>query len=357
MSSGMIPKSTKPKAIPRFNTTGNLLLQPSTPTISSTSALRASSSAKKRLPSSQSSNALSQLPRSRIPTPVRAREQSIATYTYSWTKTAPTKTETSTKQNHRHEPDLSGIGANITEIPSQVSKPSAKITLLPKFQTKSDVPLPVTKTRQVQCQPVINTNQAEVSSIGQGSLSRKWTAGPSQTVKPQHEASASLRPSLPLKAQSSHNLLDQRPCRETVTRAFSGGITHFSSVITLDPKHVDNVKKISLRGITSNDLGKSFRLDETAATPKKIHEVRGTDTVLFLLSFTSHLFHAHFSKFYDLLLVTLLEIFMGQTNKTTILFIDPTISYAGQRVNTRSFNMLSKFKTIPELEKLTLEPR
>lgn len=307
MSLGMNPKSTKkPKSIPRFNTTGNLLLQPSTPTTSPASTFKAPSTVKKRLPGSQSSNALPILPRSRIPTPIRAHEPSIATYTYSWAKTTPIKTETGTKHVHRYEPALSAI-----ETPSELSKPPAKISLVPKSQTQNDVALPVAKASQVQCQPVVNKDRAETSSIGQASWSsRKRTAGPSQRIDREHEAFASAsasvpvfsRPSLPLKAQSSQNLLGQRPCRETVTRAFSGGITHFSSVVTVDPKHFENARRMS-RGMTSKDLGKSSTQNEMAEMQRKINEVRGNVIMLSFQSFAPDAFLKDFSTFYIILLV------------------------------------------------------
>lgn len=305
MSLGMSPKSTKkPKSIPRFNTTGNLLLQPSTPATSPASTFKAPSTAKKRLPSSQSSNALPVLQRSRIPTPIRAQESSIATYTYSWAKTTPIKTETGTKHVHRYEPALSGIG-----IPSEPSKSPAKISLVPKSQTQNDVVLPVKKAFQVQCQPVMNKDGAETSSIGQASWSsRKRTAGPSQIIDPEHEASASAsvpvfsRPSLPLKAQSSQNLLGQRPCRETVTRAFSGGITHFSSVITVDPKHVEYARGIS-RGVTLKNLGNSSSQNEMAEMQRKINEVRRKVVMLSFQSVALDVFFVDFTKFYIILFV------------------------------------------------------
>ena len=293
MSLGMAPKSAKSKAIPRFNTTGNLLLQPvplptltltPTPTASPKSTYKASSTANKRLSSPQSSNALPFLPRSRIPTPVRAREPSIATYTYSWTKNTPTKIETGTEQIHRHESALSGIGINVSETPSQLAKSRTTISLVPRSPNKSDVPLMVTKPRQVQGQTATYIKRAEASLIDQAPLSRRWTAGPSQATDLEHEASASLRPSLPLKVQSSQNLSEQRPSRKTVPKAFSGEMKHFSLVGSMDSKHDDNARKLPKRDNASNGVENLSRLEDSTMIPRSIYEVRNIVMVLFLHS-------------------------------------------------------------------------
>ena len=150
----------------------------------------------------------------------------------------------------------------------------------------------VTKPRQVQGQTATYIKRAEASLISQAPLSRRWTAGPSQATDPEHEASASLRPSLPLKVQSSQNLSEQRPSRKTVPRAFSGGTTHFSSVGSMDSKHDDIARKLPKKDNDSNRHENLSLLEDSTMNPRSIYEVRNIAMVLFLHSLALVLFHA-----------------------------------------------------------------
>ena len=284
-SLGMTPKSTKARPIPRFNTTGNLSFQPRSTSTSESSPASASNVLlrnKQHLHNSHSSNTLVLPTRSRIPTPIRAspredtlstREPGIATYTYSWTHDASVSTKACNKQTHSFNTAFPEIDVNTIKKQSQHVSQSPTTTPAPIPLVRSDTQIPVAKVRQIQRRPVPHTAQAMVSSNEQMALPPRSIAGPLQTVALQRTGNTrSSRPSLPLKVRSSQAMSERLLYQTNVSRAASGGITHFNSkVVNLETENFDSGKRNTSKGI---NLSRQEALYEIEEPKRQFHLVR-----------------------------------------------------------------------------------